>query len=146
MSDTSLHSHSGSWLKFSEAVLAHWLDAKHNKRAREAESGRRGSGRHPHLLAVFVQLSALPYHRNSLTASQPHSLAASCRAQLLLMDKVLGFLNIRLKAENILWQTENAPKTEEMNHLINSQKLMTLNDENGGKKKKRLFPMTNSCQ
>lgn len=39
-------------------------------------------------------------------------------------------------AENILGQTENAPKSEEMNPFINSQKLMTPTDENGGKKKK----------
>lgn len=49
-------------------------------------------------------------------------------------------------AENILWQTEIALKSEEMNPFINSQKLMTLSDENGGKEKKRLPPMTNSCR
>lgn len=43
-------------------------------------------------------------------------------------------------AENILWQTEIALKSEEMNPFINSQKLMTLSDENGGKKKKGCLP------
>lgn len=130
MSDTSLHSHCGLWLKFSEAALARRVDAKHNKNRAENQLGE----------ALPGVATRSPSGNRSALPKQPNGLTASCRAQPLLMAQVpvfcFFFFNKRLMAENILWQTEIALKSEEMNPFINSQKLMTLSDENGGKKKK----------
>lgn len=95
-SDTPLHSRSGLWLNFSEAVLAHSLDAKHNKRAQwPYQLGEALSDIITRLLSV--KLSAL--------LQQPAAgLSYSCW-----LKSYFFFFNKRLKAENILWQTEHTP-------------------------------------
>lgn len=63
MSDTSLHSHSGLRLEFSEAALAHQLDAKHNKRAQN-QLGEALPG----IITRSLSLENCLLYRNSLAA------------------------------------------------------------------------------
>lgn len=91
MSGTPLRSHSGLWLNFSEAALAHPVDAKHKRAEWRKQPGE---------------------------ALQPSS-PVCC------LWRTVGFTGtaagLKIKAENILWQTENTltqNKTEEMNPFI----------------------------